>query len=118
MWCYKTTKESLDRVDRKFTQLTVDRYMLGQLNKRPARFTPKAQVRYRELLREFQDYIAQKEYKGVCALVAFSGELTIDGQVVTESQLNEISETRAESLPVNLNNPMTPSFEDVSQARK
>ena len=33
VWLYKTTKESLDRIERKFTQLEIDRHILGYLKK-------------------------------------------------------------------------------------
>lgn len=33
VWLYKTTKERLDRIDRKFTQLEVDRFILRELEK-------------------------------------------------------------------------------------
>ena len=36
VWCYKTTKESLDRIDRKFTQLVVDGFILDELKKENA----------------------------------------------------------------------------------
>ena len=31
VWCYKTTKEELDKIDRYFTQNTVDDYILARL---------------------------------------------------------------------------------------
>ncbi len=34
IWCYKTTKEDLDRIDRYFTQAIVDDFLLEELNKR------------------------------------------------------------------------------------
>lgn len=33
VWCYKTTKEQLDKIDRKTTQLTVDHFVLKELVK-------------------------------------------------------------------------------------
>ena len=36
IWCYKTTKENLDRIERKFTQLTVDDFILDELKKKNA----------------------------------------------------------------------------------
>lgn len=36
VWCYKTTKEELDRVDRYFTQSLVDDYLIERLKKLPA----------------------------------------------------------------------------------
>lgn len=57
VWCYKTTKEDLERTDRKFTQLQVDYFILeylealsGDLKDSLARH-----------LGEFRDYIAKKE---------------------------------------------------------
>lgn len=38
-------------------------------------------------------YIEDKKYQGVRPLVAFSGELNIDGEIYTEAQLNNFSET-------------------------
>ncbi len=38
-------------------------------------------------------YIEDKGYRDLKALVAFSGELTIDGQTYTEAELNEFGET-------------------------
>ena len=32
IWCYKTTKESLDRIDRYYTQLKVDEFILKQVS--------------------------------------------------------------------------------------
>ena len=34
-WCYKTTKENLDRIDRYFTQDTVDQFLLQSLKEDP-----------------------------------------------------------------------------------
>lgn len=38
-------------------------------------------------------YIEDKGYRDLKALVAFSGELTVDGQTYTEAELNDFSET-------------------------
>jgi type I restriction enzyme, R subunit len=40
-----------------------------------------------------QDYIAKQGYAGIKALVAFSGELEVDGQTWTEAAVNGFSET-------------------------
>ena len=56
IWCYKTTKESLDRVDRYFTQLHVDRFIWKELKKvRPS--TPA----YLDLVKNFEKYMQDKE---------------------------------------------------------
>lgn len=33
IWLYKTTKEALDKIERKFTQLEIDRFILKELKK-------------------------------------------------------------------------------------
>ncbi len=56
IWCYKTTKESLDRVDRYFTQLHVDRFVLDELKK-----VKGATEAYYNLVKNFKKYIQDKE---------------------------------------------------------
>ena len=58
VWLYKTIKEQLDRIDRKFTQLDVDRKIYEQL-KRVKVLGDKSN--WDKLLCDFSDYIAKKE---------------------------------------------------------
>jgi hypothetical protein len=60
-WLYKTTKDELDRIDRKFTQLDIDREMLDVFRRRAvdARDTVKGGVD--AFVREWQEYVAGKE---------------------------------------------------------
>mgnify|MGYP000120814297 CR=1 FL=1 len=60
IWCYKTTKEELDRVDRYFTQLEVDRFMLEQL-KGGEEYSSGSSQEYQGLVDQFQAYMAKKE---------------------------------------------------------
>lgn len=55
VWLYKTTKESLDRIERKFTQLEIDRHLLGYLKKLDR------QKRASGFVFDFKTYIANKE---------------------------------------------------------
>ena len=32
IWFYKTTKEALDKIERKFTQMEIDKFILKELN--------------------------------------------------------------------------------------
>ena len=57
MWCYKSTKEELDRIDRKFTQLAVDDFILGRLS---AKSGDERKI-LEKAIAEFKDYIAKKE---------------------------------------------------------
>ena len=55
IWFYKQVRESLDKIDRKFTQLEIDQYILEQMRKLD---TSKAARNYIE---EFKVYIQNKE---------------------------------------------------------
>ena len=72
LWCYKTTKESLDRIDRKFTQLLADRYILKELQAGSAFLSKTDLEQYQKNLNDFKIYIDNKE-KDAWAL-KFSGE--------------------------------------------
>jgi len=61
VWCYKTTKEELDRIDRKFTQLTVDYFLLKEISKRQNSSPGSSQRPYSKFIDEFNAYIRQKE---------------------------------------------------------
>lgn len=59
VWLYKVTKESLDRIERKFTQLEIDRHLLEELKK---------EDKTKELgkfIAEFEVYIRNKEKDGL-----------------------------------------------------
>ena len=59
IWCYKTTKEDFDRIERKFTQLEVDYFLQKQLS---AVFPGKGLAAgCQAKLDEFAQYIADKE---------------------------------------------------------
>lgn len=58
-WLYKTTKDSLDRIDRKFTQLDIDLELLKEIERqdrgnKTSRF-----------IDEFSSYIKNKEKEGL-----------------------------------------------------
>ena len=55
VWLYKTTKESLDRIERKFTQLEIDRQILCYLKKLDR------QKRAAGFIFDFKTYMANKE---------------------------------------------------------
>ncbi len=58
IWLYKQAKDSLDKIERKFTQLEVDRFMLKELKKQDKKSSIDA------FMEEFKAYILQKEKKG------------------------------------------------------
>ncbi len=57
LWCYKTTREDLERIDRKFTQLIVDYFVLGELTK----LEKKNRALIGAQIDGFKDYINKKE---------------------------------------------------------
>ncbi len=59
IWLYKTSKEAFDRVERKFTQLTIDRVILKELKK------DKSSRRIAKQIAEFSAYIEKKEKEGL-----------------------------------------------------
>ena len=61
LWCYKTTKEALDRTDRKFTQLQVDYDVLKYLEKQKAAVPSPIKEQWEKKMAEFQGYIKNKE---------------------------------------------------------
>lgn len=60
LWCYKSTKESLDRIDRKFTQVAVDRLILKHLKKQS-----NPDEEYTKKVQEFDKYLLNKEQEGL-----------------------------------------------------
>lgn len=58
IWLYKTTKEALDKIERKFTQLEIDRFILKELNKHDNKDITK-------FIEEFKNYIQNKESDGL-----------------------------------------------------
>lgn len=59
IWLYKTTKEALDRIERKFTQLKIDRFILKELKR-----TTK-EKKLARFIAEFEGYIQSKEKDGL-----------------------------------------------------
>ena len=59
LWLYKTTKEALDRIERKFTQLEIDRFILKELKKSGKDRSIEKQTR------EFENYIQNKGKEGL-----------------------------------------------------
>ena len=60
IWCYKTTKESLDRIDRKATQLVVDNRVLEDLHQAQKKFHNKNRD-YSKLVKGFEQYVRDKK---------------------------------------------------------
>lgn len=61
IWCYKTTKEELDRIDRYFTQVKVDEWVFNALIKHKAGNAMLMDPAYDKELVNFQEYIKNKK---------------------------------------------------------
>lgn len=61
IWCYKTTKEDLDRIDRYFTQVLVDRKILDFLKKQKEVCGAGKNPDCARKVDEFRDYMDNKE---------------------------------------------------------
>ena len=59
IWFYKATKEALDKIERKFTQLDIDRFILKELKAKDK------ERRAEKFIAEFQAYILSKEMDGI-----------------------------------------------------
>ncbi len=59
IWFYKTTKEELDKIERKFTQAQVDRFILDTLKKADK------EKALESFIAQFEEYINKKEQEGV-----------------------------------------------------
>lgn len=59
IWFYKTTKEALDKIERKFTQIDIDRFILKDLKKADKEKT------IEPFIAQFEDYIRKKEQDGL-----------------------------------------------------
>lgn len=58
-WLYKTTKEAVDKIERKFTQLEIDRFILKDLEKQDK---DNKAVKF---IDDFRAYIQNKEREGL-----------------------------------------------------
>lgn len=61
VWCYKTTKEELDRIDRYFTQAMVDDYLIERL-----KTSPECKARatlFQKSVEDFIQYAREKKTK-------------------------------------------------------
>jgi len=60
-WLYKVTKDELDKIERKFTQMDIDRDIQRLLDKKTKGLDPALKKGIQPHLDEWQEYIFQKE---------------------------------------------------------
>lgn len=59
IWLYKTNKEALDRIERKFTQLEIDNFLLKEIKRQDKG------KKLKSFIEDFQSYIQKKEAEGL-----------------------------------------------------
>jgi len=64
IWLYKTTKEAFDKIERKFTQLDIDRAMFRSIKKDISHYKGAEKDKLKKLLQDFNEYINKKEKDG------------------------------------------------------
>jgi len=65
VWCYKTTKEDLDRIERYFTQYEADTFLLKTLRGDKGYLSAPPADPYRKLVEEFEIYLTEKYHKAL-----------------------------------------------------
>jgi len=90
IWFYKTTKEALDKIERKFTQAEIDRAILHDLKKAGKKVPINSSVE------QFEEYIAKKEQDGVS--LKFENKKLKPHYLFLEKKLAAIEKTIAKEL--------------------
>jgi len=65
LWLYKTKKEALDRVERKFTQVDIDRKIMRYMREHSNSRNLKMKNETKKFLKDFKEYINKKEKEGM-----------------------------------------------------
>ncbi|OGP81591.1 MAG: hypothetical protein A2Z08_06800 [Deltaproteobacteria bacterium RBG_16_54_11] len=65
LWLYKTTKEEFDRIERKFTQVGIDKKIMRYMGEHFDSRNLKRKNEARKLLKGLKEYINKKEKEGL-----------------------------------------------------
>ena len=87
LWLYKTTKETVDKIDRKFIQLYIDRAILKQLLE-VAMGDDKQE--WEKSIKDFQEYIENKEKYAITLKYTDSGKSLKANYIFLRSKLVSI----------------------------
>ena len=90
VWFYKTTKEALDRIDRKFTQVEIDQFILKEL-----KASDKA-GRIAHFIAEFEAYAQSKEKDGLA--LKFDGDNLKAEYIFLDEKLKAIEKVIVQEL--------------------
>lgn len=78
IWCYKTTREELDRIERYFTQNQVDDYILAELIKSEEFQSASGDTDYKKSVQAFEEYKINKFQRAREKKFGEGEELTAD----------------------------------------
>ena len=67
LWLYKTTKEAFDRIERKFTQIDIDKKIMRHMRDHIKSKNIKRKNELRKFLKDFKEYIDKKEKDGLAS---------------------------------------------------
>ena len=107
IWFYKTTKEALDKVERKFTQAEVDKFLLAEMKK----LDKKNQMR--KFIDEFKAYVHNKEKEGMALKFAEQGTkpeyvfLELKLQAIEKAIVKELGKPALEEIKALYEREMT-----------
>jgi len=90
IWLYKTTKEVLDKIERKFTQLEIDRFILAELKKQDKNNEAA------KFIQKFKVYIQNKEKDGLS--LKYNGKKLNPEYQFLVSKLNAIEKVITKEL--------------------
>jgi len=90
IWLYKTSKEAFDRIERKFTQLKIDRLILKEL------MTDKSSRKMAKAIAEFASYIEKKEKEGLS--LKYEGKELKKDYLFLEKKLAAVEKAVIETL--------------------
>ncbi|MEK6728279.1 MAG: hypothetical protein AABY28_06400 [Candidatus Omnitrophota bacterium] len=90
IWLYKATKEALDKIERKFTQLDIDKFILKELKAKDK------EKRAEKFIAEFQAHILSKEMDGIG--LKYEGRQLKPGYYFLDLKLRTIEKTIAKEL--------------------
>ena len=74
VWCFKTTREEIDRIDRKFTQLKIDEEIRKELLREGKSTPPALKQAFAEHVRKFDEYIEKKREEALTQKYSDAGQ--------------------------------------------
>lgn len=104
LWLYKSTKEEFDRIERKFTQVEIDRRLLHYMQEHIDTSKIKRKKEAKTFLKNFKEYTDQKEKDGLA--LQYEGRklrpeyyhLSLKLEAIEESIVGELGKKRLRTI--------------------